>query len=100
MSSKTRRARSARSAPPSAVALPRPDAASPPASAAGRPRRLWLAGGLAVVLLAVVGLGFFGQGLLQIGQKPVPATYSPEGRISFVRQNVEGKRDLFVVNPD
>src|SRR4051812_45352886 len=100
MSSKTRRARSARSASPAAVVLPQPNTGRSQSSAARRPGRLWLVGGLAVALLAIVGLSFFAQGLWSIGQTPVPASYSPEGRIAFVRQTAEGKRDLFVVNPD
>jgi Tol biopolymer transport system component len=104
MSSKTRRARGARSgtarAAASSEATYPQTAPAPSRPAARRTNRLLLLGGLAVIVLAVVGLAFFGQGLLSIGVKPVPATYSTKGRISFVRQSTDGKKDLFVINPD
>ena len=52
-----------------------------------------LLAGVAVVLIA----GWF---VLNVLMKAPPVPPSPEGRISFVRQSPDGKRDLYVVNPD
>src|SRR3954466_12580180 len=113
MSSKARKARGARSAaatgnqtmddgrqtmevttsaaqPPSSIAR-RPSSAA--GQAARQSNRLLLIGGAVVALLVLAGLVFFGAGLWRIGINPVPPTYSPEGRIAFVRQTQDGKRD-------
>lgn len=55
-------------------------------------RPLLLAGAVVVVLL----VGW----LLFNAVKPAPVVPSAEGRISFVRQNGDNSRDLYVVNPD
>lgn len=66
-----------------------------------------LAIGAIVALLALLwlGLSLFAPGLLpnpfSAGKTPQPLdTAFPEGRISFLRTNESGGRDLFVVNPD
>src|SRR6476469_61014 len=99
MSTKARRGRGARSsqARPEAATVaapPRPEVARPGPSTTSRRNRLWLVGALALVALVLVGLVIFGLGLGIIGTNPIPASYSPDGRISFVRQSPDGsKRD-------
>ncbi len=54
-----------------------------------------------MALAALTGLAAAGivPGLLP-GQVKVATTYSPDGRISFVRGLPNGKTDLYVINPD
>ncbi|HYP39017.1 MAG TPA: hypothetical protein VEX13_01530 [Chloroflexia bacterium] len=60
---------------------------------------------VAVLALLWLGLSLFAPGVLPnpfaAAKTPQPAdTAFPEGRISFLRSNGSGGRDLFVVNPD
>ena len=65
---------------------------------------LGVSGILIAVVLVWAGLRIFSPGVLpeflRVPMDPAPVQYAADGRISFLRSNPDGGRDLYVINPD
>lgn len=108
MSSKARKGRAARLRTTEPLSQPTLDGSAQAAGAVpdrridktGSSKRLWwVAGGVLVALVVLAVVWLFLPGLTP-GAPKQAATYSPDGRISFVRGTPDGKTDLYVINPD